>query len=84
MHQYFAIRKRNVFMDVSKFWGKLIQGHITVNMQKKMEPQTMDSQILCPLAFVRKGEDKDSDVTGQMPRLIWVFAWRIGSFVVFV
>ena len=31
-----------------------------------------------------QGDSEDSDQTGQMPRLIWVFAGRSGHFVGFV
>ena len=58
---------------------------------KTDQPGHSPSLIKSSLSAWRKGalatqwaHSKDSDQTGRMPRLFWVFAWRTGHFVSFV
>ena len=54
------------------------------------KPDKSDPSLRCALKWVAKDprflhvDSEDSDQTGRMPRLIWVFAGRTGHFVGFV
>ena len=91
---YMAIFKIQVF-DGDKTFEP---GHDKTNKMSVCQGKTQISLGICPVwsesslctqsvaedPMLLHADSKDSDQTGRMPRLIWVFAERTGHFVGFV